>query len=399
MPGIIVPQRWRQQPRGPVQIDWSNPITRGLVDALIPADLVTVRGARTSTASLVQAHGLAGRARVSTDGASAGVNDLYPTFGLIAPPITHFGVYRLTGTPGGARRFLGTEQAVSSGYSFAPNGTNFRALVSGGSPTVLTGSAVSTALKCDVHVINGSTQALYENGVLTAGPSAYASYAVASVGYYVGASANTASAGAEVYLSAVWSRELSAAEIRSLADNPWQIFQPIPARTWAMMTGAAANFPLSVSPVSYAISGQSVATLAGRRLSASPASYSIAGQSVSLVPSRRLAVSPASYAVTGQNVTLTYTPASPVLAVSPAAYAVTGKAVTLTYTPASGPCPTVDQIATAVYAKLLSEDFAGLVADAVIARFNAAAVPVNVQYVNGLTVDGTGTEADPWGPA
>lgn len=34
MPGLFLPRRWTRQPQGPVEIDWSNPIARGIVAAI-----------------------------------------------------------------------------------------------------------------------------------------------------------------------------------------------------------------------------------------------------------------------------------------------------------------------------------------------------------------------------
>jgi len=38
-------------------------------------------------------------------------------------------------------------------------------------------------------------------------------------------------------------------------------------------------------------------------------------------------------------------------------------------------------------------------AAAVVAALEATTIPVDVAKVNGATIDGTGTEGDPWGPA
>ena len=38
------------------------------------------------------------------------------------------------------------------------------------------------------------------------------------------------------------------------------------------------------------------------------------------------------------------------------------------------------------------------IAAAVLAALNATTIPVNIEQVNGQTINGTGTEASPWGP-
>jgi hypothetical protein len=42
---------------------------------------------------------------------------------------------------------------------------------------------------------------------------------------------------------------------------------------------------------------------------------------------------------------------------------------------------------------------AGEIADAVVAALQLTAIPVDVAKVNGIDIDGSGTELDPWGPA
>ena len=42
---------------------------------------------------------------------------------------------------------------------------------------------------------------------------------------------------------------------------------------------------------------------------------------------------------------------------------------------------------------------AGAIADAIIAAAQITPIYSDIRKVNGLTVDGTGTEIDPWGPA
>jgi hypothetical protein len=144
---------------------------------------------------------------------------------------TFLHVYRLTALPVGnvrvAGNFLGG--AVSAnGYAFSPTSANFRAIVGATTTSVvLTGSAVSTAPKVDFIEVNAATASLWENGVRTAGPTA-ATTAVAANGTFGLGSDNDGaalSAPSENFLSIVWKRSLTSAEIASISANPWQLFR------------------------------------------------------------------------------------------------------------------------------------------------------------------------------
>lgn len=190
------------------------------------------------------------------------------------------------------------------------------------------------------------------------------------------------------------------------------------------------NYTLTVDAAAYTVSGQNVNLVKSSVLVVDPASYSITTQNVNLIKSSVLTVDPASYSVTGQNVNLIYTPVgkytlavdpasvgvtfqnvqllkSSVLAVDPASFSVTGKNVTLTYTPGGAtpaqiwayellPGVSAGDMLIALYQNACPT--AAQNAAAVLAAMNAAPPGVDVRKVNGYTVDGSGTQADPWGP-
>lgn len=147
---------------------------------------------------------------------------------------------------------------------------------------------------------------------------------------------------------------------------------------------AAGAYTLTVDAASYSVTGQDVALIKASVVQVDPASIGVTYQDVQLLKLSVLAVDPASYTVTGQNVTLTYTPAGS--GATPAqiwAYELlpgisAGDMLIALYQNA---CPTAAQNAAAV-----------------IAAMNATPPGVDVRKVNGYTVDGSGTQADPWGP-
>lgn len=74
----------------------------------------------------------------------------------------------------------------------------------------------------------------------------------------------------------------------------------------------------------------------------------------------------------------------------------------LAYVEANMAVPTVEQIAAAVWAEILSGTAAGerlaAVASDVLAAASVTPIQADIRKVNSLAVDGAGTEADPWGP-
>jgi hypothetical protein len=147
----------------------------------------------------------------------------------INAPLTLFTLYQRR-TNSFATRVSGNLTVSTNGYGFAPNTTNFRAIVSrSGVNTILTGSTTSnTLLKADALVIGPSNAELWENGVRTVAPTAHGGMATPSGSFTHGLENGASNCDSlEIYLSAVWSRELLASELKSLAANPWQIFQPI----------------------------------------------------------------------------------------------------------------------------------------------------------------------------
>lgn len=59
----------------------------------------------------------------------------------------------------------------------------------------------------------------------------------------------------------------------------------------------------------------------------------------------------------------------------------------------------VSRILSAAATVVTSSGDSAAIAAATVAALNATAIPVNIVKVNSLTVDGTGTNGDPWGPA
>ena len=227
------------QPQEGIVINWNNPITRGLADVILPARLHSARGIPATTtgtdrgfSAYSQGYGRA------FNGGSSTTRDVYPgAWSRVGTLFTFLTVYRLRSIPAGGTRIAGNWANLNNGFALVPNSTNFAALFAdwqfGGANANLIGSAVSTMPKADIVMYDGGQGLLYENGVLTAS-NGYP-YTAPTGDFFIGSdiSGTGPTADSIVSLTALWRRNLSIAEIRSISSNPWQLFQPQKRNLWA----------------------------------------------------------------------------------------------------------------------------------------------------------------------
>lgn len=250
---------WDAQPPHGTPIDREHPLAIGLVDALIPAHMVSASGiVATPSSTGTVTNGAAGMARLL---AADATRDTYVAMASMAPPLSHFVLYRLAALPAGNARITGNFRAAVGGFGLVPSAANFRAgIANSGNTAVVTGSAISTAMKADVQTVDaaGTTLAYYENGALSGTASLATTMAtLATSPYHVGADHGSAvAANAEVYLCLVWNRTLSAEEAAAIAANPWQIFEP---RVYSVQSGSAGSSGVLVASEA----GQDTAASAG----------------------------------------------------------------------------------------------------------------------------------------
>jgi len=245
---VLVP-RTSQPQDGGVGIDWNNPITNGLVDAVPASQLRTVvnRDPATTTGTMSDVVGQKGLARNPGLTGTSGKDAYSGEWSKINAPLTLFTLYQRRATSL-ATRVSGNLTTSVNGYGFAPNTTNFRAIISrSGVNTILTGATTSnTLLKADAIVIGPTNAELWENGVRTVAPTAHGGMATPTGSFTHGLENSASNCDSmEIYLSVLWKRELSANELESLADNPWQIFEPEEQWIWipdTASTGATASY-------------------------------------------------------------------------------------------------------------------------------------------------------------
>lgn len=217
------------QPQQPVPIDWSNPITRGLQECVTPQSLLTNVNGATKVATLTGA-GLKG------NGTSSYFWRPY-TGAKITTAGTIFCIVNGATASADARIFsLGSSANAtpiialqSSGSSAIRGGAFNRA---GGQNTL---DSDITAFESGVpHTLastfGGGLNKLFQDGIFrqsVATTNDFSSYTLdrVAVGCLLRSTAGSFNSSA-MLLGLIWNRALSDAEIKSLSDNPWQIFQP-----------------------------------------------------------------------------------------------------------------------------------------------------------------------------
>lgn len=229
--GLFLAHRWRRQPQGAVQIDWSNPLTRQLQGCVVASPGVQAR--ELVTGQVFSWTGLAVGASPS--------GMAWPT----SPYVQMYGHNVLVGWAGWDIAAVTTLRGGYSGGSrwatryFDDISVGF--LESAGSFYPICEGAV--AITGDTPVAVGSSGVLqFQNkrndswsrvswnarvtGTANAGIYTSTAQQWRPVGY------NSSIGGGEVLVSAafIWSRNLSTSESVGLSENPWQIFRPVRRR-------------------------------------------------------------------------------------------------------------------------------------------------------------------------
>lgn len=325
---------WTSQPQQAVGIDWGNPITRGLVGWFTPFDNCANSGSAIRTA---KSYGVCANGQGSygfTKPLNAPVTlSRYSIFALTSGTVTtaersSFGAGKSTASP---ILHVGHHSATSKikmrVWCRSDAGSNPSDVFT--SADVFDGKPHFAGLTYD-----GSTIRSYVDG----NPDATNAFAGASFSFThmaLGASYRSGNVSVmsthDVALGVLFDRQLTESEIRSLSQNPWQIFKPLPRRIFVSSPATSGLYTLTAQSGSYAISGQQATLLRHRNLTANTGTYNITGQFVNITYSSTAAVytltaQAGSYSITGSSITLLK---SKLLSASSGSYSIAGNSATI----------------------------------------------------------------------
>lgn len=263
LPGLV---QTTELPNGPVEIDWTNPITKGLVSLLWvvdgkPRDLVntgiifTVSGVTPSVGKRGAQYTLAARG-------SSGIYGPRGSYGKaqLQLPLTllWIGEANTSDTSGGSLGGVG--DGVNGGFSVRNSFGNRYGVIRLNGVGVGVGNAV--LLKAGPNalglVADGTNLILYEGGIRKESTAASGTVNYDATFGHIGLFGNVpdgviGAAGSAQY-QAVWDRVVPDSEMRSLAANPRQIIRPTP-RLMLISAGGSAAALAGTSTTSASSSG------------------------------------------------------------------------------------------------------------------------------------------------
>ena len=300
---------WTQQPQGPLEIDWSNPLTKGLYiafDARINRDLVSGKfGGYGSAANVVSKYGV-GKNNVSA-------NQLATNVPIPALPLSIIVLTKPVAWGGQQQTYITHGVGGSGGYGFSLPGNSLRFTHYGVADYNATASSWDgsvtddSQIKCVGCTNNGSSILFYDRGVQIGTSVAVGGYNQGSADIHA-LTCGAQNPQSKEYLALAWSRALSPEEHKLLSDNPWQIFtKKTRRRLISAGAGGPTAYTLDSQPGSVSVVGSAATLKAARKLSASPGAVSIVGASATLKRSLKLSASAGAVAITGAAASLKVT--------------------------------------------------------------------------------------------
>ena len=231
------------QPQGPCAIDWSNPICKGLVSfgSTLPSGPYDAVVGKSLTKSANAAVGAMKQGLAATT--TANTADVWSVPGeyikVGQQKITIFGLGYTTDAVASGKRIIrlagasGTLATILFGEAGMQRAAAYLRTVvidTGASSSIVAGVVPYVSRAVAFRYAYGNFD-LWENGAQTAATSYTPSTVleksltleIAGGGLYSGGSA-TLKGG--VHCWGIWDRALTPAEIKSLSDNPWQIYEP-----------------------------------------------------------------------------------------------------------------------------------------------------------------------------
>ena len=318
---LLRPTIWTQQPQVPVEIDWSNPITRDLIFAVSGVGPDAVSGqqgfALPSGKQGITKNGVAVESTSTTDGGY-----YYPLSKHIPDSLGDVTLFQVVEIDSwGAYSALFSIPIASSTWA-APygaigiqqDGSNNKVRLwgtSGAAPataneTVAPGNAYS------IGVAKSGSSAIFDiNGIRESAsltPVVYDLSARQPICLLQRSNSNNGEAvDGRSAITLLWKRALSADELKSIRENPWQIFAPRSSRRLISAGGGSVNANasgalsvLSVAAPTASASGSAFATgaLAAITIYAPTATASAGGSAAASGSFAALSISPATATAT-----------------------------------------------------------------------------------------------------
>jgi hypothetical protein len=241
MGAIFTPSRRIVQPSSELRIDWSNPITQGLVGLLWcgPGGARELfNGFVPVVTNAVQATASAG---TCYQVATAGANGVYsarigaPNWVTPSAAVSYFCFANPTFVAGSSANFAGYQGNSNKGYNLVDYYATRVARVYAGATYADSGTGNwSTGAQVRGLTYDGAYVRCYDQGIAYGTPTAL----TGNIGYdttygrvkLLGSADYSGRAG-DGYWAAVWTRALSPCEIAQLAQNPWYLFAPLRSRS------------------------------------------------------------------------------------------------------------------------------------------------------------------------
>ncbi len=303
MSSLILPRRFQAQPQGPVEIDWSNPLTSGLFDAWTAQTLAYQSALGRKPISSGAVGYTTGKFGIGVFATSASIRYERSALNLTLP----HSCVALATVPANAQASY-----VRINNIFIPlQKWDADTRAAGADPWSIPvyGTAAETAAFCAIRENNNSV-AVYKNGAYVARTSSSSSYGTSAHPLcFLGTETNgelvNSSAGC-LYSAALWSRALQLDEIAELAYNPWQIFKPRKSVLY-FGGGAPTNYPSAANSGSITLTGSAangVRALAGV---AASGSITLTGSAANAVRALAGVAASGSITLTGSNAAALHT--------------------------------------------------------------------------------------------
>jgi hypothetical protein len=311
---LNLPAVWTEQPQDPVEPDWSNSLTRGLIFLMLPAFNRDLSGV---TPIPFTDKGTAGNGvgsslhmdRVGNDyafqragqlvGALAN-STLISVFSLGDLPVDYseYPIYG-EGVSGDANAFrltvIANNPPVSQIYIKGD---------AGGDLPLYTNIALTRGPQFIGYTRNpGQAQGYSQVETSSYGGGASNSFTNAGNSIRIGGAAGKGSYQGAIHLIAAWNRDLSPTEMRSLRENPWQLFQPTSRRLIVSASGGA-NTAVNPGVGSVAITGYAPTLTKSASILPSAGLVTLTGYAPSVSQFLVIAPSAGSIALTGYGPTI-----------------------------------------------------------------------------------------------